>query len=134
MCVRQVLLLYTVRWKMDDDTLLMTMMFDFFGDLLTEKQREYFDLYHNEDLSLSEIAEKAGISRQGVYDIIARAGKSLAEMEHKTGLVKRWLDIRAELEQAEEMALEIIKSLEEKPADLARRMILKLEGIKGFGI
>ena len=86
---------------MSDDTLLMTMLFDFFGDLLTEKQREYYDLYHNEDLSLSEIAEKTGITRQGVYDIIARAEKSLAIIEQKTGVIKRWLDTRSELECAE---------------------------------
>ena len=92
---------------MDDRTLQMTMLFDFFGDLLTEKQREYFDLYHNEDLSLSEIAEKAGISRQGVYDIITRAEKALAIMEQKTGVVRRWLDTRAELERAETIAIDL---------------------------
>ena len=51
---------------MDDNKLRHTMLFDFFGELLSDKQREYFDLYHNEDYSLSEIAEKANISRQGV--------------------------------------------------------------------
>ena len=47
---------------MQDKKLAMIMLFDFFGELLTEKQREYFDLYYNEDLSLSEIAEKRGVS------------------------------------------------------------------------
>ena len=93
---------------MDDETLLMTMLFDFFGDLLTEKQREYFDLYHNEDLSLSEIAEKAGITRQGVYDIITRAEKSLIIMEQKTGVVKRWRETRVELEKAKALAKELL--------------------------
>ena len=85
---------------MNDDTLLMTMLFDFYGDLLTGKQREYFDLYHNEDLSLSEIAEKTGISRQGVYDIIKRAEKALAEIEHKSGVVRKWRETRTGLMQA----------------------------------
>ena len=85
---------------MVDATLQKTMLFDFFGELLTEKQQEYFDLYHNEDLSLSEIAESAGISRQGVYDIIMRAEKTLAEMESKTGIIKKWCEARAELEKA----------------------------------
>ena len=93
---------------MDDRTLQMTMLFDFFGDLLTEKQREYFDLYHNEDLSLSEIAEKAGISRQGVYDIITRAEKALEIIEQKTGVVRKWLDARAELERAETIAIDLL--------------------------
>jgi len=85
-----------------DTTLNNTMLFDFFGDLLTEKQREYFDLYHNEDLSLFEIAESAGITRQGVYDIISRAEKSLIDIEEKTGIIKKWLETRTALEIASE--------------------------------
>jgi len=85
---------------MDDGTLIMTMLFDFFGDMLTDKQREYFDLYHNEDLSLSEIAERAGISRQGVFDIITRAEKTLIEVEQKIGVVRKWQEARAELKLA----------------------------------
>ena len=49
---------------MPDETVLRTMLFDFYGELLTEKQREYFDLHYNADLSLAEIAESTGISRQ----------------------------------------------------------------------
>ena len=85
---------------MDDKTLKNTMLFDFYGDLLTDKQRDYFDLYHNEDLSLSEIAERAGISKQGVYDIIFRAEKTLSEIENKTGIIKKWHETRARLEHA----------------------------------
>ena len=51
----------------------MSLLFDFYGETLTEKQRELFDLYYNEDLSLSEIAEHAGITRQGVRDSIERS-------------------------------------------------------------
>ena len=116
---------------MDDKTLMMSMLFDFFGDLLTEKQYEYFDLYHNEDLSLSEIAERVGISRQGVYDIVTRAEKSLLEMEKKTGIVQRWLNIRVGLESAELIALELLKSLDTKgdSVKLARNLVTALEGI-----
>ena len=85
---------------MDDETLQNTMLYDFYGDLLTEKQRDYYDLYHNEDLSLSEIAESAGISKQGVYDIIFRAEKTLKEIEKKTGIIKKWHETRTELEHA----------------------------------
>jgi len=117
---------------MDDETLLMTMLFDFFGDLLTDKQREYFDLYHNEDLSLSEIAEKAGITRQGVYDIITRAEKSLVVMEQKTGVVKRWRETRAELEKAGKIARELLLLYvdDAEPAALAQSIVLILEGMK----
>ena len=84
---------------MDDKTLHMTMIFDFFGELLPNKQREYFDLYYNEDLSLFEIAEKAGITRQGVHDAIARAENTLEGIEAKTGVVRRWLEARAQIDE-----------------------------------
>lgn len=58
---------------MEDGLVNNTMLFDFYGELLTEKQKEYYDLHYNEDLSLGEIAEQSGISRQGVWDIIRRA-------------------------------------------------------------
>ena len=51
---------------MKNQTFRMTMLFDFYGELLTDRQKEFYDLYYNEDLSLSEIAENYGISRQGV--------------------------------------------------------------------
>lgn len=68
----------------------MSLLFDFYGETLTEKQRELFDLYYNEDLSLAEIAEHAGITRQGVRDSIKRAEHALREMEEKLGLVTRY--------------------------------------------
>ena len=96
---------------MKHETLHMTMLFDFYGELLTEKQREYFDLYHNEDLSLSEIAEKAHISRHGVYDIIKRAERILIKTEQKTGIVKKWMDTKKSLDRILELAEQIeIKS------------------------
>ena len=49
---------------MKNQTFRMTMLFDFYGELLTDRQKEFYDLYYNEDLSLSEIAENYGISRQ----------------------------------------------------------------------
>ena len=70
---------------MKNQTYRMTMLFDFYGDILTERQRELFDLYYNEDLSLAEIAENCGISRQGVRDVIVRAEAILTELakQHK---------------------------------------------------
>lgn len=70
----------------------MSLLFDFYGETLTEKQRELFDLYYNEDLSLAEIAEHAGITRQGVRDSIKRAEHALHEMERSLGLVARYGD------------------------------------------
>ena len=74
---------------MKHNALEMTLLLDYYGDLLTEKQRTCFDLYYNQDLSLGEIAEESGISRQGVHDFLARAEAALLSMEEKTGCVAR---------------------------------------------
>lgn len=68
----------------------MAMLYDFYGDLLTPRQKEFYDLYYNDDLSLAEIAENYGITRQGVRDIIVRAEKALEDIEEKTGLIQRY--------------------------------------------
>lgn len=78
---------------MADSRLMNSMLLDFYGELLTEKQRECFDLHYNEDLSLSEIAEQIGVSRQGVWDNIRRAEAALQEIEDKTGLIKRFAEL-----------------------------------------
>lgn len=62
------------------------LLLDYYGDLLTEKQRTLVDLYYNQDLSLSEIAENEGITRQGVRDGIKRAELLMLEMEEKLRL------------------------------------------------
>ena len=72
----------------------MTMLYDFYGDVLTDRQKEFYDLYYNEDLSLAEIAENYGITRQGVRDVIVRAEAVLTELEDKTGLIKRFQQIQ----------------------------------------
>lgn len=74
---------------MKNKPLQMSLLFDFYGDILTEKQREVFDLYYNEDLSLTEIAEHTGITRQGVRDSLVRAEHTLAELEQTLGLVAK---------------------------------------------
>ena len=75
---------------MKNQTYRMTMLYDFYGELLTDRQKEFFDLYYNEDLSLGEIAENNGISRQGVRDSLSRAARKLNEYEQKLGLLKAY--------------------------------------------
>ena len=75
----------------------MAMLYDFYGDLLTDRQKEFYDLYYNEDLSLAEIAENYGISRQGVRDVIVRAEATMTEIEDKTHLIRRFFRMRDEL-------------------------------------
>ena len=66
----------------------MALLYDFYGDMLTDRQKEFYDLYYNEDLSLAEIAENYGITRQGVRDVIVRAEAILTELEDKTGIIR----------------------------------------------
>lgn len=73
-------------------------LLDFYGDMLTDKQRESIECYYNEDLSLSEIAYNLGITRQGVRDAIKRSEMLLFNMEEKLGLVKKFWAIKKELE------------------------------------
>lgn len=81
-----------------NQTYRMTMLLDFYGEVLTQRQKEFFDLYYNEDLSLAEIAENYGISRQGVRDVIVRAEAVMTELEDKTGLMKRFLQMQQHIE------------------------------------
>ena len=74
---------------MRSDALTMTLLYDYYGELLTEKQRGLFDLYYNQDYSLSEIASAAGISRQGVHDTLARAEELLEGYERSLGCIAR---------------------------------------------
>ena len=79
----------------------MALLYDFYGDMLTDRQKEFYDLYYNEDLSLAEIAENYGITRQGVRDVIVRAEGILTELEDKTGIVRRFLRMKEQFAQME---------------------------------
>ena len=89
---------------MKSDTFTMSMLFDFYGELLTENQKELFDFYYNEDLSLSEIAEQAEISRQGVRAAIVRAETILRDTEDRLHLVRRYGGVEARVRKIAENA------------------------------
>ncbi len=92
---------------MKGQTYRMAMLFDFFGDVLTDRQKDYFHLYYNEDLSLSEIAQRFDITRQGVRDAIGRAENTLMDIEEKTGLVASFHNTRAQLQKLSETSQEL---------------------------
>lgn len=122
---------------MENSRLNRSMLLDFYGELLTEKQRDCFDLHYNEDLSLSEIAEQLGISRQGVWDNIRRAEAAMQEMEAKTGLIRRNEETRTALEAMREQLkrLSQLSSGEAKTiADTAVRQIEELIEGRDYGI
>lgn len=89
---------------MKNQTYRMSMLYDFYGDLLTDRQKEFYDLYYNEDLSLAEIAENYGISRQGVRDVIVRGEATLTEIEDKTHLIRRFHEMHRQLSAVEAAA------------------------------
>lgn len=114
---------------MKSDTFHMSMLFDFYGDLLTEKQKELFDLYYNEDMSLTEISEIAGITRQGVRDSIVRAESILRDTEDKLRLVKRYAGIQSDIEQVAQAASLIVSANAAGPRnyEIARQADLILQ-------
>ena len=80
------------------------LLYDFYGELLTEHQKRVYEDVVLNDLSLSEIAQNAGISRQGVHDLIKRCDKTLEEYENRLHLMARFEKIRQKLERIKEIS------------------------------
>ncbi len=93
---------------MYDKIVQIALLFDFYGQLLTQKQIEIVDMYYSNDLSLGEISEQQGISRQGVYDTLKRAEKTLYQYEEKLGLVDRFLKQKESMQNIIEMLNELL--------------------------
>ena len=89
------------------DALEMTLLYDYYGEMLTQRQRQCFDLRYNQDLSLGEIAQELHVSRQGVYDNLLRAEALLRNLEEKTGFVRRDLACRKAVKQITQAAKEL---------------------------
>ena len=89
------------------DALEMSLLFDFYGGMLTEKQQECFDMRYNQDLSLGEIGEAMGVSRQAVCDNLARTEALLRKMEDNIGCVRRSLRTRKTVQQIQEAARQL---------------------------
>ncbi|WP_170294100.1 putative DNA-binding protein [Heliomicrobium undosum] len=77
----------------------MALLNDFYGQLLTERQRQVLSLYYEDNFSLAEIAEEFSVTRQAVFDLLKRAEKILLGYEDKLGLVKRWQEERRQLSE-----------------------------------
>ena len=95
-------------------------LYDFYGELLTEHQRKIYEdaVYH--DLSLSEIAEMQGISRQGVHDLIRRCDRILEDYEEKLHLVKRFYEMKENIHRIEALAEDNSLSLEQMRKELKK--------------
>ena len=81
----------------------ISMLFDFYGDLLTDRQKTVLDYYYGDDYTLSEIAEYAGISRQAVHDTVHKAEKALRSYESVLGLVSRYKKTSEDISSASEI-------------------------------
>ena len=89
------------------------MLYDFYGELLTDHRKEIYEQFIVEDLSLSEIAQDAGISRQGVHDLIKRCNKTLEEYEEKLHLVEKFLSIEEKVHRIDSLLEEEQPKLQE---------------------
>ncbi|MBE6983665.1 MAG: HTH domain-containing protein [Ruminococcaceae bacterium] len=105
------------------DAVEILLLFDHYGDLLTQRQRLCLDLKYNQDMSLAEIAEELGVSRQGVHENILRAEAHLQKMEAKTGTVRRFLQSR-EAKQSILSAAETLKNHSDPAVRKAADVIL----------
>lgn len=105
------------------DALQMTLLFDYYGELLTDRQRMCFDLRHNQDLSLAEIAQELNVSRQGVHDNLNRAEALLINMEEKTGCVRRDLQCRKAARKIAALAEQLADYGDETVSRLAAQIL-----------
>ena len=97
------------------------LLLDFYGELLTDRQKGCCDLHWNEDLSLAEIAELYGMTRQAVWDNLHRAEEKLRQFEDKTGIVRRYLRRREQIEEVR-VRLEALLPKNDESRSVLRRL------------
>ena len=109
----------------------VVVLLDFYGQLLSDKQREVLELYYNEDLSLAEVAQNTGsITRQGVRDSIKRGEAILYEMEEKLGLVKKMAEIDKNMQHIKELSEEIrVQNKKSDCSELIEKYTLEIERV-----
>lgn len=108
----------------------LILLYDYYGSLLTPRQRECFELRYNQDLSLGEIGEELGISRQGVYDNLSRTEALLKNMEAKTGCVSRDRNCREAAVRIRELATGLADHSDDNVSDTARRILSCVSGLE----
>ena len=112
------------------EALEMALLFDYYGGMLTQKQRECFDMRYNQDLSLGEIAEALSVSRQAVNDNLTRTESLLRRMEENIGCVRRHLKSRAAVDQILEAASSLEADADPAVASAARRIVAAARTLK----
>ena len=112
------------------DALEMTLLLDYYGGMLTDKQRDCFDMRYNQDLSLGEIGEALGVSRQAVCDNLTRTEALLRRMEENIGCVRRSLTTRKAVQEILNAAEELKASTDPAVSPLAGRIIAAAQALK----
>ena len=92
----------------------MAYLYDFYGDIFSEKQQHIFEMYYDDDCSLGEIAEQVGISRQGVRDCVKRCETLLFQMEQKLGLASRFEDMTEDIDNIKNLAVKVYDALKKR--------------------
>ena len=108
----------------------LALLFDHYGGMLTDKQRECFQLRYEQDLSLGEIAESMGVSRPAGNDSLTRTEALLRRMEENIGSVKRYNDVRKALREILEAAAVLDASSDPAVTDAARRIVAAAQSLK----
>ena len=108
----------------------LILLYDYYGDLLTDRQRECFELRYYQDLSLGEIGEELGISRQGVHDNLSRAEALLRNMEAKTGCAGRDQLCRKAAGSILESARQLLNMEDPVVSALAGKIISAAQGLE----
>ena len=110
------------------DALEMTLLFDYYGDLLTDRQRLCIDMRDNQDLSLGEIAEELEVSRQNVHELISRSAQKLRKYEQALGGVSRARETAQALRRAQEMleSMHGLSDQDKRTADEAAALIAQV--------
>ena len=108
----------------------IVLLYDYYGDLLTDRQKECFEMRYYQDLSLGEIGEELGISRQGVHDNLSRAEALLREMEAKTGCVGRDQACRKAASTILDAAKQLQQNADPVVSALAQRITDAAQGLE----
>lgn len=112
------------------EALELVLLFDYYGNLLTDRMQECFDMRYNQDLSLGEIGQILGISRQGVHDNLSRAEALLRHMEEKTGCVRRDLNCRKAVQTIRDAALALQGHADDSVSAPAQRILSAIREIE----
>ena len=112
------------------DTTELILLYDYYGELLTARQKECFELRYNQDLSLGEISQELGISRQGVFDNLSRTEALLRNTELKTGCVARDQRCRKVVQSIREIADDLGRLDDEQAVLLSQKIMTALQGLE----